>query len=696
MANIKKDIRVRVYVAFIIMCLIAVAILYKAAKTQIIEGPALKELSTKEHTRLADLQAERGDIYSEDGAFLSSSIPQFDIYIDFKTINKDTFERNASPLAEAMSKLFTDKSKNEYLQILKTQFAKKNTYFHLKNNVKYDEYMTMRSFPIFKYGPNKGGFMPDDKITRVNPFGMLGNRMIGMNRENSQKVGLEGSFDNVLSGQKGQRVEQKIAGGVWMPLDGSEIDPENGKDIVTNIDVNTQDIAENALLRVLTKEEAAYGTCIVMETKTGKIKAMANLGRQADGSYWEDLNYALQPIEPGSTFKINSLMTAIDDGYVTIKDNVSANGGTCYFANQKMSDSHLGLGTLSVEEAFSHSSNVACAKLIYNNYQKHPEDYLKHLQKMQIDKPTGIDIAGERKPRFSKGKDIFSNPASLAWLAIGYEVMVTPLRTCMVYNTVANNGVMMKPYIVKEVKEFGKTIQTFEPTIVTKDVCKASTIEQLKQAAFAVVESGTGKALKNDVYTICGKTGTSKVADKGITYADKVYHGSFVGFFPKENPLYTICVVIRTKKGASNYYGGQIALPVFKEVADRLYANSISEHPSLQKLPITNAITENWKGNSKANMQQLYNSLHCFQNVPSVGAYFSTTKDSTGHLVFSSVNSIKNNTPNVVGMGLRSAMQLCETAGLRVTTNGVGKVSSQSIVANTNINKGQIIHLTLE
>jgi cell division protein FtsI (penicillin-binding protein 3) len=420
MANIKRDIRFRVYIAFLAMCCFGIAIIWRAAALQIVSGKMLREYSTKEHQRLKELDAERGDIYSADDAFLSSSIPQFDIFVDFKTIHKDTFNRHVSALATAMNKMFQDKSAAEYEQIFRKQHQKKSTYFQVKNNVRYDQFMEMRKFPIFKLGPNKGGFIFKDEIKRINPFGMLGNRMIGMYRENSQKVGLEGTYDDVLKGEQGQRIEQKIAGDVYMPMDGSEIDPQNGKDIVTNIDVNTQDIAENALLKVLTKEEATFGTCIVMETKTGKIKAMANLGKQQDGSYWEDFNYALTPIEPGSTFKINALLSAIDDGYVTIDSKVAANGGTAYFAGQKMSDSHLGLGLLSVKEAFSHSSNVACAKLIYEHYTDHPEDYLKHLQKMQIDKITGIDIAGERKPRFSKGEKMFSNPASLAWMAIGY------------------------------------------------------------------------------------------------------------------------------------------------------------------------------------------------------------------------------------------------------------------------------------
>jgi cell division protein FtsI (penicillin-binding protein 3) len=694
--NIKRDIRFRVYLAFLGMCIFGIAILWRAAALQVVSGKMLRELSTKEHTRITNLEPERGNIYSEDGALLSSSIPVFDIHVDFASIHKDTFHNNVKQLAKHLNKMYQDKTANEYEAELHREYKNKSRYYLLKNNIKYNQYMAMRSFPILKLGPNKGGFMPDDIIKRTNPFGMLGNRMIGVYRENSQSVGLEGSFNKVLSGEHGKRIEQKIAGGVWMPLDGSEIDPQNGKDIVTNIDVNTQDIAENALLRVLTKEEAAFGTCIVMETKTGKIKAMANLGRQADGSYWEDYNYALTPIEPGSTFKINALMSAIEDGFVTLDNTISAGGGIGYFANQKMSDSHLGLGTISIKDAFSHSSNVACARLVFNNYSKNPQGYLKHLQKMQIDQKTGIDIAGERAPRFSNGKNMFSNPASLAWLAIGYEVMVTPLRTCMVYNTIANNGVMMKPYIVKEVKEYGKTIQNFEPTIVAQNICKPSTIQQLKEAAFAVVEEGTGKALRNPNYTICGKTGTAQVADKGIRYSDRVYHGSFVGFFPKEDPLYTICVVIRTKKGANNYYGGQIALPIFNEVADRLYANSIKNHKAYQAKELVFNTSNQVKGTDAQKLKLIQSQLHCLQTFPSTASYIQSISDTSGTQQLAALSIKKNLMPNVIGMGLADAMHLLESLGYRVLANGKGKVTTQSIPKDTPLNKGQIISLSLE
>ena len=426
-------------------------------------------------------------------------------------------------------------------------------------------------------------------------------------------------------------------------------------------------------------------------------QAMANLGRQTNGDYYEDYNYAIRTIEPGSTFKLATLMSAIDDGYVTLDSKINASGGSFYFGKQKMSDSHLGIGETTVREAYAHSSNVACAKLIWNNYSSHPEDYLKHLKAFQIDQPTEIDIAGEQNPRFSHPDNQFKNISSLAWMAIGYEVMISPLRTCMMYNTIANNGVMMKPYIVSSIKDFGVTVKEYVPTIVAQNICKLSTIQQLKEATAAVVEIGTGKALKNDVYTICGKTGTAQVADKGITYKDRVYHGSFVGFFPKENPMYTICVVIRTKKGANNYYGGQIALPVFKEVADRLYANNIKEHSSIEnnnKILFTVNYTNNMENTQ---LKTLNKSLNIYKNLPTTSSNWlgNVKVDSTGTTTYNDLLMQNNIVPNISGMSLRNAIQLLENLGLKVNVNGHGKINNQSIAPGTAFTKGETIIIQL-
>jgi cell division protein FtsI (penicillin-binding protein 3) len=678
------------------MIAFALAILWKAVATQIISGPALILQSAKEHTRIETLEPERGNIFSEDGSMLSISIPEFEIRIDFGSIQKDTFNKNVIALSKQMANLFKDKTTGEYETELSTQFKAANRYYLLKSHVPYDDYIKMRSFVIFKKGANKGGFMPDETIKRVNPFGLLANRTIGLHKDNGQNVGLEGKFEEDLGGEKGHRIERKIAGGTWMPIDGGELESKNGRDIVTTIDVNTQDIAENALLKVLIKEEATFGTCIVMETNTGKIKAMANLGRQADGSYFEDLNYALRPIEPGSTFKINALMSAIDDGYVNINNMINCYGGVCKFGDNFMHDSHPGTWTVSLKDVFAHSSNVGTARIICDNYATHPMDYIKHLQKMQIDKTTGIDLLGELKPTLRIQPESYKRTFTLASMAIGYSVQISPLRTCMVYNTIANNGKIMKPYIVKEVREFGKIIKKFEPTVLDSNVCKQTTIDQLKEAAFEVIQSGTGKALKNNVYTICGKTGTAKVADKGIKYTDGVFHGSFVGFFPKENPRYTICVVVRTKKGANTYYGGAIALPVFKEVADKLYANEIKIHHAVQNfdtLRFKNCTIKNTTSDvlTKVNCATNFykNNLHTNDKLNNI------LIDSLGNASYTKDTIALGLMPSTINMGLKDAVYLLEKKGMHVIVSGKGKVIAQSVLPGDTYYKGQFVKLDL-
>jgi cell division protein FtsI (penicillin-binding protein 3) len=697
MSNTKRDIKIRVYVAFIVMVGFGLAIMGRAIALQVVSGNSLRQLSKDQNTRINTLEPERGNIYTEDGSILSITLPEFTVHMDYGAISKDTFNKYAQPLSVELAKLFPDKSAAAFLHDMQDGFAKKSRYHLLRSHVQYNDYMAMCKMPILKMGANKGGFIAESNVKRINPFGLLANRTVGIYRKNAQKVGLEGKYDEFLAGDEGQRIEQKIAGGVWMPIDGSEVESKNGMDIITTIDVNVQDIAENALLSALTEHGATYGTAIVMETKTGKIKAMANLGRQPDGSYFEDYNYAIRPVEPGSTFKLLSLMSAIDDGLVKLDDKINATGGVAYFGKQRMVDAHRGLGTITIKEAFAKSSNVACARLIYNNYFNSPAKYFSHLQAMQINNPTGIDLAGEQAPVFSMGNTLRAkNSASLAWLAIGYEAKVSPLRTCMVYNTIANGGKMMKPYIVSEIREYGKTIQAYEPRIVAQDVCKPSTIEALKEAAFAVVEEGTGKALKNDQYTVCGKTGTAQVADKGISYKDGVYHASFVGFFPKEDPLYTICVLVRTAKGSKAYYGGQIALPVFKTIADRLYANAIHYHTPIQQMKDTSATAMTISGTTAAKLYCINRNLNVMRNVPTNTTWLTSPwLDSSKGLQYTALQAATNTVPNVSGMGLRDAIRLLEQSGMRVVCSGKGRVTSQSKVAGEIFEKGDIIKLQL-
>lgn len=692
--NTSKDIRFRVYLSFLAMCLFGMAILYKGSISYFKEGRELITLADSLHTKIEVIQPERGNIYSEDGSLLSSSIPEFDLRIDMKSIPADTFQKYIEPLSKNLSDVLKDYTWTEYKELLSNEYKQENRYFLLKRKASYAQYLRIKTLQPFCKGQNKGGFIAESRTKRINPFGLLANRAVGLYRKNAQNVGLEGRYDAYLKGKQGQRIVRKIAGGTWMPIDGSEIDPENGKDVFTTIDVNIQDVAENALLRQVEKEQATFGTCIVMEVKTGKIKALANLGRQEDGSYSEDFNYAYKRIEPGSTFKLVSLISLFRDKLIRIDDKIDCQGGAWKLGPYTIHDSHHGLGVLSIRDAFAHSSNVAFAKLIYTNYRDRIGSYWSNLHALRLDQKTGLDLDGEAMPRYTRDS-VTKGRYSLAFMGEGYSVLITPLHTCMVYNSIANGGRMMKPYLVNSIREYGNDIVKFQPTVLQDQLLDSASLDQIKQAMNEVVESGTGKALKNPYYTICGKTGTAQVADKGIRYSDRVYHGTFVGFFPKEDPQYTICVVLRTHKGSSNYYGGLIALPVFKEVANRLYAIKMHDKHSLaarepKHVPL---LPKSIRADQYNMLAQKLAIARKMSAAP--GWLQQIVADSSGNLSYQASRVYHNQVPDVSGMGLKDALYELEKIGLKVNTSGKGKVETQSIAPGSQYAKGQRIILQL-
>ena len=671
-------------------------ILGKAAWVQVVNGPHLRSMARNMNLRNDTLFAERGNIYSEDGVLLCSTIPQFDLHIDFSVIKKDTFDKYKDTLAESFSAILKDKSKAAYLYELTAEFNDTARYYELAHNLPYYDYQLIKQLPIMKLGSRRGGLVVEQKNKRINPFNVMALRTIGLWRKNSQVIGLEATYDSVLKGANGYCIKQRMPGGQWMIIQGSEQEPTNGFDLVTTLDVSIQDIAEHALESQLSKFECLYGTCIVMEVKTGKVKAIANLGRQKDGSYWEDFNYAMIPTEPGSTFKLMTLLSLFNDKHITVEDQVNAQGGSASFGNRTMKDSHLGLGVLSVKQAFALSSNVAMAKLAYQFYAANPTAYTNFLKKLQLDQKTGIDLLGERKPVVKTPLNKSWSATSLPWMATGYEVMIAPLRTCMIYNAVANNGTMMKPYLVNAIRSFDKDVQVFEPEVVVQQIASKDAIRQARQALEEVVLTGTGKHIQSPFYSIAGKTGTAQVADKGITYTDGVYQGSFVGYFPANNPTYTIAVVIRTKPHSGAYYGGTIAAPVFRMIADKIYANSIGQNhnqlDSLAKVNNSNVVAVAQQGSKVNKILQALNYKYTnasnatwtqLQDVNSTGAR------SEGVPIYA------NNMPDLSNMHLSRAIALLEACGLKVEVKGAGQKVSQSILPGQKIVKGQKVTITL-
>ncbi|THU41046.1 PASTA domain-containing protein [Niastella caeni] len=707
--EVKKDILWRVYLCFLGIVVFSVVILGRAVYIQQVQGAYWREQAKDQQQKFVEIDAQRGTIYSEDGRMLSTSTPYFDIYIDFaadglRQKNGARFENNLDSLCIGLAAMFPDKSKASWRRELKNGYQKKNRYYLLKKNITFQQYKQLRSLPLVRLGKDKSGFIAEVKDKRLNPFGLLANRTIGLSREyidsggnmRSMNVGLEKTYDDQLRGESGKRLMRKIAAGVFVPVDGSEIEPQNGKDIITTLDVNIQDIAENALLNVLTANECEYGTCIVMEVTTGKIKAIANLSRRSDGSYWESFNYAIQASEPGSTFKLATMLSLLEDQLVTLQQHVNLEGGSWNVNGRTVYDTEDHGTDATVKQAFEHSSNVGMAKLTMTYYAKNPTRFINHIKKLRFDQTTGIDLLGETKPVIKTPKSRSWSATSLPWMSFGYEVMVSPLQTLMLYNAIANGGKMMKPYLVNAVQENGVAIQQNQPQVVEESVCSAKTLKLLRECLEGVCTEGTGTELfKGAPYTVAGKTGTALMANGDRGYKDHIYQSSFAGYFPADHPQYSCIVVIRNKPFAPVYYGAKIAGPVFKEIADKLYALNADQSRGLKQLVLKKDSSYYLYAGATEDIKEVLEKMKM--------KYRDSAKaDEWGHVyavnhqpVINNRKVTKNIMPEMRGMGLKDALFLLENRQMKVVFRGRGKVTSQSIEAGSYVSNHQTVVLEL-
>ncbi len=691
------------------MAVLSLLILGKAFYIQRFQGSYWKSMSDSMHQRIVELDADRGTIYSEDGQMLSTSLPQFDIYMDFmadglRDRNGKVFRENVDSFSMSLSDFFTDKSSAQYKKELQQAYKNKSRYYLLRKKLSFEQYKEFRTFPLVRLGKNKSGVIAEVTSKRLSPFGLLANRTIGLSREyvasngkiKKQNVGLEKSYDSLLSGQKGQRLVRFIAGGA-VPVEGFQVEPENGKDIYTTLDVNIQDITENALLNMLVKSEAQYGTCIVMETKTGKIKAMANLGRRPDGSYWEDDNYALRVTEPGSTIKLVTLLSVLDKGSSRLTDLVEVgSAGQMQVGPRIVNDAERApKPVLTVEECFAHSSNVGMSKVAYKAFAGDPAEFKKYLHRYHMDTRSPIDLSNIPSPQLASFDKKNGGLMNMITMSFGYAIQVSPLHTLALYNAIANNGKMMKPYLVNSIQRNGIMIKQFSPTVMEEKICSASIAEQAKQSMEMVITEGTGKpAFKDMPFAIAGKTGTAHVADGNIKYYDMVYQASFVGYFPANDPQYSCIVVIRTKPHAALHYGGQLSAPVFREIATKLYAMYVQ-----QKDPSLYAVKKDssaffYAGYAK-DIKNVYTTLHV--------SYADSAQQNEWSAVYAgnyqpviTANKVRQQVmPNVKGMGLKDALYLLENMGLKVTVRGKGKIVTQSITPGSSLAKGITVMLEL-
>lgn len=659
-------------------------------------------MSDSLHQKFVEIDAERGTIFSEDGEMLSTSVPYFDIYIDFgaeglREKHGKRFKENIDSFSIALSKFFKDKSSFEYKKELKKAYTEKNRYYSLKKALTFEEYKEFRTFPLVKLGRNKSGVIAEVKSKRLNPFGLLAKRTIGLARDNAQNVGLERTYDEYLKGTTGKRLVRFISGGAAIPVDGYEIEPENGKDIITTIDIQIQDIVESALMKMLVKNEAQYGTVIVMETKTGKIKAIANLGRDKKGDYNEALNYALQATEPGSTIKLATLLAVLDHGTSTINESINVGStGNAYVGVRNVTDAERQPKPVqTLKECFAHSSNVGMSMVAYKAFANQPDLYKNYLQKFHLDRKTGIDLLGEGNPRLPKLKRNKEGLHAMVTASFGYAIQVSPLQTLMLYNAIANDGKMMKPYLVNSIKSSGITVKEFSPVVLDEQIVKPGIVKDAKLCMEAVSIEGTAKEVFKDFpFTVAGKTGTAHVADGTYGYHDGVYQASFVGYFPADQPEYSCIVVVRTKPHAAIHYGGQLAAPVFKEIATKLYAQFVQGKKTIPLNLVRDSSFYQYAGFT-SDVKKVFNTLSVHHLDSVNNNQWSLVYANNYKPVMKAGTLSKNTMPDVKNMTLKDALYLLENMNIKVLTQGRGKVAAQDVLPGSPIHKNQTITLLL-
>jgi len=699
----KDTIIARTGLIYALVVVMAIAIFVRIIVLQVFQAEKWSSMAEKVVYRRQAVKAARGDILTYDGRILASSIPYYTLYMDTRSsgMADTTWSRGINGLCRGLSKYLGVQSPAGWKAELTHARKKGERYFMVKRHVSYETLKKVKELPIFRHGKFRGGFVYQPENRRIMPNGLLARRTIGYITEDSTStiVGLEGSFNKVLGGKNGFSVQQRLTGGAWIDVENPDnIHTRHGHDIVTTIDIDLQDVAESSLYRQLSSHNADHGCVVVMEVKTGDVKAIANLEKGSDGAYHETYNYAVgESTEPGSTFKLMTLMTALEDGVVDLDDMIDTGNGTVKYYDQVIRDhDDKSLGVLTVQEVFEKSSNVGCAKIIYENYKKNPRKFVDRLYSMKINHRLDIQIKGEGLPLIKYPGDKLWSGVSLAMMAYGYEVHMTPLQILTFYNAVANGGKMVKPRFVTEVRDGERVLKTFKTEVITNSICSRSTIRKAHKMLEGVVENGTAMNLKNNNYKIAGKTGTAQIAKSKQGYRVKgavSYQASFVGYFPADDPLYS-CIVVVSAPSNAVYYGNIVAGPVFKEISDKVYAGNFYRNVASLK-PEGKAERAPEAGNGYYDdINKTLRELD-IRAKRRIDGDWARTRENGDTLRVVDLKLVDGRMPNVVGMGLRDAMFLIENNGMRVSYTGRGRVVRQSLQPGSRVIPGGTVNLEL-
>jgi len=636
---------------------------------------------------LKEIPSPRGNIYDLKGNLLATSMPVYTIAIDATQPSDTLFNNNYKKLAKGLAAIFKDESKEELeKKIYQSRLAKKQ-YFKLKSGVRYSELQEVKKLPILNKGRFKGGFVYTQQTSRTKPFKYLCGRTIGY-INGTYGVGIEKSFDKYLKGENGLQMMQKINGGVWKPLSNSEdVEPESGADIYATIDIRIQDIAQSALLSSLEKYEAESGSVILMDVKTGAIRAMSSLQRTAEEKYAENFNFAFgAAYEPGSTFKLASLLVALEDGKIDTSSIVDTKNGVFEFYDRKMRDSNAhrgGHGKISIARAFEVSSNIGIARTIVDLYEDKPQEFIDRLARLGVSNKLDFELLGEAEPWIKNSNDSTWSGVSLPWISYGYELKMSALQILALYNAVANDGELVKPYLVDRIQRGEQIVTSKKVEVLKPSICSQNTISILKDLLVGVVKNGTAKNIYSKMYSCAGKTGTALIASEGSYSSD--YRASFAGYFPADNPKYSCIVVVTKPKKELGFYGNIVAAPVFKEIRNSLYAEEPVSVPLNES-----AMATSDKGLS-FELNQIYKELkHPLYQSSANNLWLNASN--TGFKPLSIEDGVM---PNLHGMSSMDAVYLLENLGLSVAVFGKGKVAHQSLKTGQFFKDNQKVTLSL-
>ncbi len=697
--SIRTNILLRVYLAFGLIVLFAAAVMVQLCRVQFLQGKKWTAMQDSLSIRYVNVEAARGNIFASDGNMLATSVPEYELRMDIVdgAIAEDkVFYAKVDSLAMKLSSYFGDKPARDYSRYLRDGRRDSSRYLLIKRKVSFQDLKQIRKFPIFNLGKYGGGLIVLQKNKRILPYRSLAARTIGYKNENVKNaVGLEGAYASYINGESGKRLMQRIAGGVWKPVNEDyEIAPKEGADIISTLDVNFQDVAQSALEKQLIKSDADHGAVILMEVATGEVRAIANFTKITTGVYQEKFNYAIAGNQdPGSTFKVASYMALLEDHKVDTSTMV--NTGYYKIPGHIIKDSHGSIGVVTVKKAFEESSNAAVAFLVNNAYHDNQSQFTDHLYEWKLNEKLRLEIPGEAQP-------VVKNPNNRSWnknmtlpqMAYGYEMQLTPLKMLSFYNAIANNGKYIAPIFVKEIRRLGNPIEQFQARVINEKICSDVTLHKMQAMLEGVISEGTGKnILYNPLYKIAGKTGTAQVADNNKGYrAKKQYQASFCGYFPADRPKYSMIVVINDPK--NGYYGALVAGPVFREIADKVYSTDMEMNSSAPIHVAGNIQSPKAKIGQQKAVQEVYTKLGL---KPTFAKNTEADSDSSeGFSALKEVSSKKGAVPSAIGMGLRDALFIMGNAGYKIVVIGSGTVVRQSVGAGSVIPKGSKIVLELE